>query len=378
LHREESIVLVILFTVSNQLVLFLLTRLFMYLLGLAGLSFCGADVGGFFGEPSAELFTRWYQAGAFTPFFRAHAHLDTKRREPWVFGEPYTSILRQTAMIRYSLLPYWYTAFYQSYSTGQPVMRAMFSEFPADEKTFLMDDQWMVGRGLLVKPVTDAGATSVGVYFPDSANGWYDFHSLSALPLDGSADGSLTVPAPLDTIPVFIRGGSIVPRKMRLRRSASLMFYDPLTIMIAPSLSTGTAYGTYYMDDEKTLDHQDTGMFAYREFTFAPTDADRSKSPGAMTLRSAPVAGSSWMAGGEEQNIGNMMAPNKVERIVLMGQKSSPKSVTLLQQYPSGRGKWEDGEEKTVEFFFHQESGTLTIKKPNALVTAEWLLLFEY
>lgn len=58
--------------------------------GLAGLSFAGADVGGFFGEPSAELFVRWYQAGAFTPFFRGHAHLDTKRREPWVFDEPYT------------------------------------------------------------------------------------------------------------------------------------------------------------------------------------------------------------------------------------------------------------------------------------------------
>src|SRR5690242_17193880 len=128
-------------------------------IGLAGLSFCGADVGGFFGEPSAELFVRWYQAGAFTPFFRAHAHLDTKRREPWVFGEPYTSIARQTAMIRYSLLPFWYTTFYHSYTTGQPIMRAMFSEFSTDVKTFEMDDQWMVGSSLLVKPVTDNGAT---------------------------------------------------------------------------------------------------------------------------------------------------------------------------------------------------------------------------
>ena len=59
-------------------------------INLAGLSFAGADVGGFFGEPSAELFTRWYQAGSMTPFFRGHAHLDTKRREPWVFGDPWT------------------------------------------------------------------------------------------------------------------------------------------------------------------------------------------------------------------------------------------------------------------------------------------------
>lgn len=337
-------------------------------------------MGGFFGEPSAELFTRWYQAGAFTPFFRAHAHLDTKRREPWVYGEPYTTILRQTAMIRYSLLPYWYTVFYQSYITGQPVMRAMFSEFPADEQTFSMDDQWMVGKGLLVKPVTDTSANEVGVYFPDSENGWYDFHTFSPISMSNAKDGVLTVAAPLDTIPVFVRGGSIIPRKMRLRRSASLMFYDPITLMIAPSATTGMAQGTYYMDDERTLDHQDIGMFAYREFTFGPTEAARVNGARSMTLRSAPVAGTSWMVGGDQQNVGNMMAPNKVERIVVMGQQSvgSPKSVKLTQQIPSGRGKWDDGEEKDVEYFFHKESGTLTIKKPNSLVTAEWIIVIEY
>jgi len=283
-------------------------------------------------------------------------------------------------MIRYSLLPFWYTAFYQSYSTGQPVMRAMFSEFPADEKTFAMDDHWMVGRSLLVKPVTDAGAVSVDVYFPDSSNGWYDFHSFSEVSFGGSKDGILSVPAELDTIPVFVRGGSIIPRKMRLRRSASLMFYDPITLMVAPSISTGNAYGNIYMDDERTLDHEETGMFAYREFSFAPTETSRAKGDGAMTLRSAPVPHSSWMAGGENQNVGNMMAPNKVERIVVLGQRAvgSPKSVTLLEQYANGRGQWEDGIEKAVEFFFHEESGTVTIKKPNVLVTSEWLLLFEY
>ena len=87
-------------------------------INLAGLSFAGSDVGGFFGEPGAELFTRWYQAGAFTPFFRGHAHHDTKRREPWVWGEPYTDINRATAMLRYSLLPMWYTAFFEAYETG--------------------------------------------------------------------------------------------------------------------------------------------------------------------------------------------------------------------------------------------------------------------
>lgn len=82
-------------------------------ISVAGLSFVGADVGGFFGDATPELFTRWYQAGSFTPFFRGHAHHDSKRREPWVYGEPYTSILRSTAMQRYALLPLWYTVFHE-------------------------------------------------------------------------------------------------------------------------------------------------------------------------------------------------------------------------------------------------------------------------
>jgi alpha 1,3-glucosidase len=331
-------------------------------------------VGGFFGEPSAELFVRWYQAGAFTPFFRGHAHLDTKRREPWVFDEPYTSIARQTAMVRYSLLPFWYTVFYQSHSTGQPIMRPLFSEFPEDENTFAMDDQWFVGRSLLVKPVTDSGATQVDVYFPDAAAGYYDFHTYRPVSLPSQSAARLTVPAPLDTIPVFIRGGSIVPRKMRLRRSSSLMFYDPITLVVAPSANSGAAQGELYMDDERTLDHIDTGMFAYRHFTFT------SGGSSGTVLANNPVSGSSWMAGGEQKDSGNMVAPNKVERIILLGQQKtgSPKKVLLTNRYPSGRGVWTESDEVELEFFFNAESGTVTIKKPNVLVTAEWKIRFQY
>jgi len=82
-----------------------------------------ADVGGFFGNPEPEMLTRWYFVGAFSPFFRAHAHIDTKRREPYLLAEPYKSIVRQTLRLRYSLLPVWYTAFRESSVTGLPVVR---------------------------------------------------------------------------------------------------------------------------------------------------------------------------------------------------------------------------------------------------------------
>lgn len=82
-----------------------------------------ADVGGFFKNPSAELLVRWYQTGAYQPFFRAHAHLDTTRREPWLFGPENTALIREAIRQRYALLPYWYQLFFQAYRTGTPVMR---------------------------------------------------------------------------------------------------------------------------------------------------------------------------------------------------------------------------------------------------------------
>jgi alpha 1,3-glucosidase len=82
-----------------------------------------ADVGGFFGNPEPEMLVRWYQLGAFNPFFRAHAHLDTKRREPFLFNQPYKGMVKDIIRLRYRLLPIWYTAFRETSVTGIPVLR---------------------------------------------------------------------------------------------------------------------------------------------------------------------------------------------------------------------------------------------------------------
>lgn len=82
-----------------------------------------ADVGGFFGNPTPEMLVRWYGVGIFSPFFRAHAHIDTKRREPYLLEEPYKSIVRDLLRLRYSLLPVWYTSFREASTTGMPVLR---------------------------------------------------------------------------------------------------------------------------------------------------------------------------------------------------------------------------------------------------------------
>lgn len=135
-------------------------------ISVAGLPFVGADVGGFFTNPDPELLVRWYQAGAFYPFFRAHAHLDTRRREPWLFDADKTAIMREAIRLRYQLLPLWYVLFYESHKSGLPVMRPVWVEFSRDKNTYEMDDQFMVGSYLMVKPVVEQYATTTQLYLP--------------------------------------------------------------------------------------------------------------------------------------------------------------------------------------------------------------------
>lgn len=228
-------------------------------IGLAGLPFSGADVGGFFGDPEPELLTRWYQAGAFYPFFRAHAHLDSKRREPWLFGEPYTSQIRAAIRTRYSLLPLWYTLFQEASTEGVPIIRPMFFVFPRDESTYRMDDQFMVGDALLVKPVTTAGATHSEVYFAGNEK-WFDFY-------DGQVKrgpGVQSVPSPAYKIPVYQRAGTIIPKREKPRRSSKEMENDPFTLVIAVD-SNGEASGRLYLDDGESFEYT-RGDYILREF----------------------------------------------------------------------------------------------------------------
>ena len=92
-------------------------------MSVCGLIFVGADAGGFFGDPDAELMARWIQAAAYTPFFRGHAHHDAKRREPWSFGEPTTSYIRRAIADRYALLPYWSRAVWKLHAIEQMRVR---------------------------------------------------------------------------------------------------------------------------------------------------------------------------------------------------------------------------------------------------------------
>jgi mannosyl-oligosaccharide alpha-1,3-glucosidase len=309
---------------------------------VAGLPFIGSDTGGFFGNPNEELMTRWFQASAYHPFFRAHAHHDAKRREPYVFGEPHTSRLRQAVVTRYQHLPLWYTLFHLAHTDGMPVMRAMWMEFPTEERLFNVDDTFMVGDSLMVKPITSSGTTSTSVYFPGVANvqRWYDTTTRK----EYKGGVTETISAPIDFIPVFQRGGTIVPKQMRVRRSSKLMVNDPYTLVVALDHEQ-SARGELYFDDFHTFAYETAKAYSHRQFIMT----------GGNIL-------SSTDASQGDSNSNNFSPTNTVERIVIVGLSSAPTSATVTTK--SG--------ERSLEFAFDATTQTLTLRKPDMLVSEDW------
>jgi len=302
-----------------------------------GISFCGADVGGFFGNPDEELLIRWYQAGAYQPFFRAHAHLDTKRREPYLYSPQTSSLLRQAVRSRYSLLPYWYTQFYHSSRTNLPVMRPLWYEFPRDEQAYTVEDEYLIGSSLLVKPVTASGQTRLSVYFPENAGGWYDTQSWARF----AQVGSVSVDAPLEKIPVYQRAGSILPRKERARRSSSQMEKDPYTLVVALD-DQQQARGDLYFDDGITFSYQ-SHKYNHRNFRFRD-----------LTLSSGAVERESFW---ESEVL--------VERIVILGLQTPVTKATISQQ------KFQL-ETEVVASVAADGHPVYTIRKPRALAAYDW------
>ncbi|KAH7098279.1 alpha-glucosidase [Auriculariales sp. MPI-PUGE-AT-0066] len=212
---------------------------------IAGMTFSGSDVGGFFGNPPPEMLVRWYQVGVFMPFFRAHAHIDTKRREPYLLDEPYKSIVRDILRLRYTLLPVWYTEFHTASTRGLPVLRPQYVVFPKDEQGFSIDEQfWLGDSGLLVRPVTTEGATEAQVYLSGDQP-YYDYFTHA---IHRGSNKHITVPAALHQVPLFLHGGSILPTRERPRRASPLMKRDPFTLTVALNRD-GAAKGALYLDD---------------------------------------------------------------------------------------------------------------------------------
>jgi alpha-D-xyloside xylohydrolase len=155
-------------------------------------------------EDYSELFVRWFQWGAFQPVMRAHG--ERNHNEVWAYGKQAEPILEKYLRLRYQLLPYIYSLAYESYQTGAPFMRALWMDFPGDPKVVDVPDEYMFGPAFLVAPVTEQGATHRLVYLPAGCD-WYNYWTNERI----RGGQTITANAPIDTIPLFVRAGSIVP-----------------------------------------------------------------------------------------------------------------------------------------------------------------------
>jgi alpha-glucosidase len=174
-------------------------------LGLCGVPYSGPDIGGFDGDPSPELYLRWFQLGAYLPLFRTHASLRAGRREPWEFGGDVLEHARVALVERRRLLPYFMTLAHLARRTGAPYVRPLWWTAPEERALRECQDAFLLGDSLLVAPVLDPGADRRAVQLPRGR--WYDTATGQAY----EGPGKVLVDAPLARIPVLARAGAVLP-----------------------------------------------------------------------------------------------------------------------------------------------------------------------
>ena len=224
-------------------------------MGMSGNPFIGSDIGGFIDSADPELLTRWYQAAALTPFLREHTAINTYDQEPWAFGDPYKSIMREAINLRYRLLPYLYTLFYEASTKGSPIMRPLVYEYQSDENTYNLEDQFLLGDKMLVAPVVERGVNNRIVYLPEGT--WYDYWNGTTL----NGGWAYYYNAPLHVLPVFVKEGAIIPAK-EVGQYVDEVGEEDIELKVYMPVNDGEYTSSLYVDDGLTVNSK------YDNFTF--------------------------------------------------------------------------------------------------------------
>jgi alpha-glucosidase len=223
---------------------------------LFGIPFFGPDTCGFGGNSDLELCSRWMQLSAFFTFYRNHNVLSANSQEAYVWADV-AEASKKAMDIRYKLLPYMYTLFYHAHVAGSTVMRALSWEFPDDKTLATIDDQFMLGPGLMVVPALDQGQTTVKGVFPGGSNErWYDWYTHAAMP-----HGTVEVAAPLGHIPVYVRGGYFLPMQKPAYTTTESR-KNNFQLLVALD-ANGHACGDLYLDDGETQDTKDFRVVSF-------------------------------------------------------------------------------------------------------------------
>jgi alpha-D-xyloside xylohydrolase len=217
----------------------------------SGLPYWTTDIGGFVSNDPTdpayrELFVRWFEYGSFCPIFRVHGTRSNNQNEIWSYGDRAQSILTKYDTLRYRLMPYIYSTAWRVTNQGYTLMRPLVMDFRADEQVREIGDQFLFGPALLVNPVTDPGVDSRRLYLPQAT--WHDFWTGERIP----GGGFITAQAPLETLPLYVRAGSILPMGPFVQYTSEKPA-DPIELRIYPGADGDF---TLYEDDGETYSYE--------------------------------------------------------------------------------------------------------------------------
>lgn len=226
---------------------------------LSGIPIFGVDTCGFSGNTDAELCARWMSLSAFFTFYRNHNILAAIPQEPYRWSSV-AAASRNAMAIRYRLLPYMYTLLRNAHTRGDTVMRALAWEFPREPWLAAADRQFLLGPAVLVTPVLVRGATSVNGVFPGVPEEvWYDWYTGSAaLSINATRGQNVTIAdVPIEKIPVFIRGGYVIPMQ-EARNTTANCRRSPWSVLVALDRAGTSATGELYLDDGVSVQPEET------------------------------------------------------------------------------------------------------------------------
>jgi alpha-glucosidase (family GH31 glycosyl hydrolase) len=229
-------------------------------IGISGVGYWTHCMGGFEHNADPELYMRWCQFGLLGPLAMVFGMDHPGYKEPWNYGADALRNFKKYDSLRYTLIPYLYAASYEQYKTGMPIMRALVLHYQDDENVYPISDQYMLGKDLMICPVTTKGAQTRTIYFPEGT--WYDYWT--GRKIEGKR--FLNVVAPADHLLMYAKAGAIIPSQ----ESMNYTDEKPVTSLTV-HLYPGNGELEYYEDDGNSLDYQ-KGKFATTSFRVQSTD----------------------------------------------------------------------------------------------------------
>ncbi|NGY38766.1 DUF4968 domain-containing protein [Flavobacterium sp. XN-5] len=225
-------------------------------MSISGMGFTGSDIGGFAEQPSGELYTRWIQLGVFHPFCRTHSSGDHGDQEPWAFDEEVIDITRKFVNLRYQLLPYLYTMFWQYIEQGIPMLKPLVYYDQSDIQTHYRNDEFVFGNQILVCPILEPNAKGRRMYIPRGL--WYNYWTNSLV----TGGKEIWVDTNYDEIPVFVKAGAIIP-KYPVQQYVGELEFDELTLDLY--YKEGKEKSVVYEDAQDGYDYK-KGRYSFLTF----------------------------------------------------------------------------------------------------------------